>query len=205
MIIVGAGGHAREIMGVLHELKQTEGVHFFDDVSEKTPSTIWDRFPVIRSLEEASVIFRRDPRFIIGVGKPALRKSLCEKLESAGGQPFSLVSPFARIGSFNVQLGEGLNIMTNAVITQDISIGKGTLVHMNCTVHHDCIVGEFCELSPGTHLLGKVSLGDFVAIGSGAVILPGVKIGDNAIIGAGAVVTKNVEAGSLLKGVPAKK
>jgi len=204
MIIAGAGGHAREVMGVLLELKQTDNVYFFDDVSG-AHSTIWDQFPVIHSLEEASAIIRRDPRFIIGVGNPVSRRSICEKLERAGGKPFSLISPFARIGAYNVRLGDGLNIMTNAVITQDVSIGRGTLVHINSTIHHDCKIGEFCEISPGSHLLGRVIVGDFVAIGSGAVILPGVQIGKNAVIGAGAVVTKNVEAGSLLKGVPARK
>jgi sugar O-acyltransferase (sialic acid O-acetyltransferase NeuD family) len=205
MIIAGAGGHAKELLGILDELHQAEGVFFFDDVSKNGPATIWDRFTIIYTVTEAENIFREDPRFIIGIGKPALRQSLCAKLVKAGGSPFSVISPYARIGSFNVRLGNGLNIMTNAVITQDVSIGKGTLVHINATVHHDCRIGEFCELSPGCHLLGKTVVGDRVSIGSGAVILPGIHIGNNAVIGAGAVVTKNVEAGSVVKGVPAKQ
>jgi sugar O-acyltransferase (sialic acid O-acetyltransferase NeuD family) len=204
MIIAGAGGHAREILGILSESGQTDEIYFFDDISDKVPAVIWNRFPVISRREEAMNIISRDPRFVIGTGNPYSRKSLCEKLVSMGGQPFSVISPYARIGNFNVQLGAGLNIMTQAVITQDVSIGRGTLVHINVTIHHDCSVGEFCELSPGCHLLGKVVVGDLVSVGSGAVILPGVTIGENVRIGAGAVVTKNIAAGNIVKGVPAR-
>ena len=205
MIIAGAGGHARELLGILAESGHAKGVFLFDDVTINPPTAIWNDYPVIRTTDELQKQFLKDPRFIIGVGKPALRKSLYEKMINMGGEPFSVVSPYARIGSFNVHFGEGLNIMTHAVITQDIKIGTGTLVHVNVTVHHDCDVGDFCELSPGCHLLGNVRVGNLVSIGTGAVILSSITIGNHAVIGAGAVVTKNVEGGSIVKGIPARK
>jgi sugar O-acyltransferase (sialic acid O-acetyltransferase NeuD family) len=205
MIIAGAGGHARELLGILAELKQTDEVYLLDDVSPTAPDAIWERFPVIRSAAEAKDLLSKDPRFIIGVGKPALRQALCEKLMEWGGEPFSLISPFASVGNFNVHLEKGLNIMTYAVITQDVTIGMGTLIHIHATIHHDCTIGKFCELSPGCHLLGNVTLGDLVSVGSGAIILPGIIVGDKAIIGAGAVVTKNIPTETTVKGIPAKQ
>jgi len=204
MIIAGAGGHARELLGILSEMGQVEDVFFFDDVAANPKAPLWNRFPVLRNTTDASRVFQKDPRFIIGVGNPASRKAIYTKLVSCGGSPFSVISPHASIGEFNVRLGEGLNILTQAIITQDVSIDTGTLVHMQATVHHDCVIGKFCELSPGCHILGRASLGDLVSIGAGAVVLPGIHIGEGAVIGAGAVVTKNVEAGSRMKGVPAR-
>ena len=204
MVIAGAHGHARELAGILADLGQLDNLYFFDDVSPSVPETIWHQFPVLRTLDQASQILREDPRFIIGVGKPQHRKILFDKMIAAGGRPHTITSPFARIGHFNIILGEGLNIMTGVVITEDIEIKKGTLVHNQVSIHHDSLIGEFCALSPGCEILGRVRIGNLVSIGSGAIVLPDIVIGDECIIGAGAVVTKNIRAGSLVKGVPAR-
>jgi sugar O-acyltransferase (sialic acid O-acetyltransferase NeuD family) len=204
MIVAGAGGHAREIAGILAELGETNGVYLFDDISASAPEVIWGTFPVVREASAARKLLLQDARFILGVGKPAYRKALYEKLIDLGGAPYSVISPFAHVGRFNTILGDGLNIMTGAVITEDVVVGNGSLIHINASVHHDCRIGLFCELSPGCRLLGKVATGNCVSIGSNAVVLPGITIGDHAVIGAGAVVTKNVPAGTVVKGVPAK-
>jgi sugar O-acyltransferase (sialic acid O-acetyltransferase NeuD family) len=202
MLIAGAGGHAREL---LFEWQQTsqESVSFFDD-TKNAKDFLYDQFNIIHSTNAAADLFKTDKRFILGIGKPALRAALCEKLEKAGGELTSLISRSALTGTRGIKLGEGLNIMSGAVLTADIQIGKGTLIHIHVSIHHDCHVGEFCELSPGCRLLGGVQVGSFVSIGTGAVILPGIKIGNHAIIGAGSVVTKNVGPGLRVIGNPAK-
>ena len=204
MVIAGALGHAKEVFGVLAELEQTEGICFYDDVTPDIPSVVLGGYRVLRTEEELKSHFRDDRRYILGVGPPKARRILDKKMSAAGGELISIVSPFARVGTIQVSLGEGLNIMTGAVITQDIKIGKGTLVHINATIHHDCIIGEFCEISPGAHILGRVKLGDDVSVGSGAVILPGVTVGNGAIIGANATVTKNIANGIKVAGSPAQ-
>src|ERR1700722_783777 len=152
MVIAGAGGHARELAGVFSRADPEEQIYFFDDLSRPAPALIWNKYPVITTPEELKVYFRKAPQFVIGVGNPFSRKLLFEKLSALGGIPFSLVDPSASIGTYNVNLGEGLNIMNNVVITQDVAIGKGCLVHVNATVHHDCRIGHFCELAPGCHI-----------------------------------------------------
>lgn len=204
MVIIGAGGHAKEVLGILAECGQEKDVCFFDNVSVSSPDMLFTLFPIIKSEPEIKAILRKAPEFILGIGKPAMRKKLAEEFRMWGGRLVSAVSPFARIGKYNVSLGDGLNIMTGAIITQDVVIGEGTLVHMNATIHHDCRVGSFCELSPGCHILGKAQIGDLSSIGSGAVVLPGVTIGAGVVVGAGAVVTKNVPDGAKIKGIPAK-
>ncbi|HEX3933757.1 MAG TPA: NeuD/PglB/VioB family sugar acetyltransferase [Puia sp.] len=203
MIIAGAGGHARELLGILAESGEKE-TFLFDDVSPDAPATVWGRFRVLRTADEAKAVLAKDPAFIIGVGRPAVRKLLYEKMIALGGDVRAAISPFARIGVYNVQIGPGVNIMTGAVVTQDIQMGTGCLVHCNVTVHHDCRIGDFCELSPGCHILGNVTIGDLCSIGAGSVLLPGVAIGEKAVIGAGAVVTRNVAPGCVVKGIPAK-
>jgi sugar O-acyltransferase (sialic acid O-acetyltransferase NeuD family) len=204
MVIAGAGGHARELAGIFSRSNPEEQIYFFDDLSRPAPALIWNKYPVISTQEELKVCFRETPQFVVGVGNPSSRKLLFEKLTALGGIAFSLIDPSASIGTYNVNLGEGLNIMNNVVITQDVAIGKGCLVHVNVTVHHDCRIGQFCELAPGCHVLGNVTIGDLCSIGAASVLLPGVTIGDKAVVGAGAVVTRDVAPGRTVKGVPAK-
>lgn len=204
MIIVGAGGHAKEILGVLYSKGQTSSVFLYDDITEGLPPKLFDQFTILRNAADAKNQLQKDPAFILGVGNPFCRFQLAQTFLDLGGVLTSIISSNASIGSFNVQLGTGLNIMPYSIITEDVRIGKGTLVHFQACIHHDCVVGNYCELLPGSRLLGKVVVGDYCSIGSGAVVLPRVRIGNRVVVGAGAVVTKDIPDGATVKGVPAK-
>ncbi len=204
MLIVGAGGHARELLEIVESVCDSKGIFFFDDTDSVT-GFIYNKYKIIRSLEEAKEIFKSDNSFCIGVGNPELRWSLAKKIKEIGGELHSAISLSSSIGSYNVNLAKGLNIMQGAVITNDVSIDEGTLIHINCSIHHDVSIGKYCEISPGARLLGKSKIGDFCSIGTNAVILPKVIIGNNVIVGAGAVVTRSIGDNVIAVGIPAKQ
>ena len=204
MLIIGAGGHAKELLGIFHELNLMENLFCFDDVNKHMDNMLLGISPILKNEEEVKRLFRKDNNFVLGIGNPKLRYMLAQKFMRLGGRLTSIFSPDAKIGKLNVFLGEGLNVMAGAVITQNISLGVGTLVNASTTVHHDCRIGDYCELSPGCHLLGNVKMGARTFVGAGAVILPNVVIGSDVVIGAGAVVTKDIVNGMMVKGVPAK-
>ncbi|MFM7852972.1 MAG: NeuD/PglB/VioB family sugar acetyltransferase [Flammeovirgaceae bacterium] len=204
MIILGAGGHAKELLGVLAEQPINEDVFFYDDVTTDLPPLLFNKFRILRSQLEVNEVLKKDSRFVIGVGNPVNRYELAKKFVAWGGILTSVVSTSAMIGKFNVKLADGLNIMKNAVITEDVVIGTGSLIHIQSCVHHDCRIGQYCEILPGSRLLGGVRIGDYTSIGSGAIVLPKVKIGTRVKVGAGAVVTKDVSDDMTVKGVPAK-
>lgn len=205
MLVIGAKGFAKEVLEVLYQLNQLENLCFYDDVSNDIPNKLYDKFPVLRTTQEASIYFEEtSKKFTIGIGNPILRKKIYDKFTSLGGEFTSTISPFAQVGFFGNQIENGCNIMTGTIITSDIQIMKGTLINLNCTVGHDSIIGNFVELSPGVHISGNCKIGDFTVFGTNATMLPKLTVGKNVIVGAGSVVTKNLPDNCVAVGIPAK-
>ncbi len=205
MLIIGAKGFAKEVLEVVHQLKQLENLAFYDDVNEEMPEKLFGQFPILRKIQEAATYFKTiDNRFAIGIGNPVLRKQLYDKFTAIGGVFTSTISPKANIGHYGNQIKAGCNIMTGVVITNDITIKKGVIINLNCTIGHDSIIGEFAELSPGVHISGNCIVSDYAVLGTNVSILPKIIIGKNVIIGAGSVVNKNVPDNCLVVGVPAR-
>lgn len=204
MLIVGAKGFAKEVLEVCYQLQQLENLVFYDDVNSDAPHLLYGQFPVLKTKEAATHYFKTiDNQFTIGIGNPVLRKKIAFQFEQLGGVFTSTISPMAQIGHFGNRIGEGCNIMTDALISNDVLIGKGCIVYFKSIITHDCYIGDFVEISPGVKLLGRSKVGNYSQIGANVTILPDVKIGQNVIVGAGSVVTKDIPDNSLVIGTPA--
>lgn len=202
MVIVGAKGHAKEILAVLEDNQYSGEILFFDNVSKDLPMLMYGKFPVITSLLDAEIALAGGAGFILGTGKPSVRKKLYETF-CAFSEPVSLLSRTALIGRHEVFLGKGLNVMFNAFISNHTRIGNGVLVNSGAYVHHDVEIGAFCELGPGARVLGGAKVGAGSFVGANGVVLPGITVGKQVVIGAGAVVNKNVPDNVVVVGVPA--
>jgi sugar O-acyltransferase (sialic acid O-acetyltransferase NeuD family) len=204
MLIAGASRHAVEIADVLQITRRDEDLYFYDDVSPVTNELFLGRFPIVRAVAAAQQIFERTPNFVLGLGSVKGRFFLTKKLTAAGGRLASVIAPTAQIGTLDIHLDEGLNVMHAALVSSRTWVGRGVLINAFAAIHHDVRVGDFAEISPRATLLGGSSVGRYASIGAGAVILPNVSVGDYAIVGAGAVVRQNVPDYAVAVGVPAR-
>jgi sugar O-acyltransferase (sialic acid O-acetyltransferase NeuD family) len=202
MLIAGVRGFAKQVMDVIYQLDLQGNVCFYDDLDPLAQPLYGHA--LIRTENEARMYFNtRDPRFVLGMGRPMVRQKVAEKLASAGGQMMDLISPLARVARF-AHLEPGVTVMTGCLVENDAWIGPGVLLNVQSTVCHDCRIGSFVEISPGAILTGGCEVGDYSFIGAGAVVRPGVKIGSRVVVGAGAAVVEDVPDGTVVAGVPAK-
>jgi sugar O-acyltransferase (sialic acid O-acetyltransferase NeuD family) len=200
MLIVGSGGHAKEVFDVLIEQLNENSINFFDN-TEDAIDKVYGQFDVIHNELEVKNFFKNDNRFCMGVGSPNTRKIFIARMLKLEGAYTRIVASSSIISNYSIIKGD---IMNQVFVGSEVFIDVGTLINTGAQIHHNVKVGEYSEISPNAILLGKCAVGNLCRIGANATILPGIKVGDNSIIAAGAVVTKNIPPNSLAIGVPAK-
>lgn len=205
MIVIGAGGFAKELLEALLSEKydyNESNLFFFDNVSKNVPETFLGKYKILKTFDEVINIFSEiSPEFCLGLSTPKVRYILTKQFEELGGKSISIVSTNAYVGILGTTIGDGCSIMHGALVSCDASVGKGTLLNLNCVVGHDVKIGDFVEVMPGVNITGHCEVGSYTTIGTGVVIVPKIKIGKNCSIAAGSVVTKDVPDNSLVVGI----
>jgi sugar O-acyltransferase (sialic acid O-acetyltransferase NeuD family) len=205
MLIVGAKGFAKEVLEVCNQNKELTNLIFYDDVNINDNDLLFNKYPILHSIQAAERYFKEvDNRFTVGIGNPNLRKLLVDKFEAIGGNLISIISNKTDIGTHEVLIEKGANILSGVKISNSVTIGKASLIYYNAIITHDCVIGDFVEISPNAVVLGAVKIGNYTHLGASCTILPHVTIGKNVKVGAGAVVTKNVPDNCTVVGIPAK-
>ena len=188
IIILGAGGFARELYGY-----KSHGYFWDEEQGDKEIFMFEESERSIEPLTGVAILNTLGPfagdQFILGTGQPALNKRFYEMATTLGLRP----------------LHNGIVLTRNVVVTSNAKLGKGVVLNVGCCISHDCVVGDFAVISPHVVLGGGTVIGECAFLGIGVVTVPGVKIGAGAIVGAGSVVTKDIPDGETWCGVPARK
>lgn len=202
LVIIGAGGHGREALDIVHAINAVEPTFdflgFLDDGRQPGESATPHDAPILGGQE---LLRELDAAYVPAIGSTAVRRRIVQSLD--GFESVSLIHPLASIGS-HVSHGPGLIMAAGARLTHGISVGQHVHLNVNATISHDCTVGDFVTITPGAHLSGSVTLGDGVWVGIGAAVIQGVTVGDDVTVGAGAAVVDDLPAGCTAVGVPAR-
>jgi len=210
IVIVGAGGHARDLLDVFEACNAVEPgawdvVGYVSEVVEEHGRTIrgltvlggWEWFGSAAAREVP------DLKIVCAVGDSPLRQRLVGQAEALGLEFVSVVHPAAVVPPDAV-VGKGVLVSAGALTTSSMWIGDHVILNLGCTVAHDAVLGDFCTLAPGVHVSGHVRMGAGCDLGTGAVVLPRIEIGAWTVVGAGAVVTQNLPSHVTAVGVPAR-
>ena len=181
-VILGAGGHGRDIGAIVDACAHLNLAGYHDD---KIPA-----LPECGDDLEAS--------YLIGVWDPFVRA----ELDRHDVEPVTAVHPTAFIGP-NVRMAPGVVVGPGAILTNDVTLCRH--VHIGAgAILTRCSVGAYSTVSNGARVLGDVFIGDRVTIGAGAVLRNLSTIDSGAVVGMGAVVTGKVPSGATVVGIPAR-
>lgn len=205
ILIVGAGGHGKEVHQLLLDInaqrQEWDFLGFVDDDPKKS-GTLVHGAPVLGGLP----VLARYPEcyVVIAIGNVDVKAETAAKITHSRNARFAtLAHPSALIGR-GVVIGEGVTICAGAILTTDIEVGAHVIVNTGAIISHDCRIGTYSTIAPRAVISGNVQIGDGVDVGAGTTIIQGLKIGSGAAIGAGAVVIADVEKNTTVVGCPAR-
>jgi sugar O-acyltransferase (sialic acid O-acetyltransferase NeuD family) len=210
LVIIGAGGHAREILDLALAQNRVEATWnvrgSLVDAAFAAEADRWPGPPRLGDLAWLTEPNLRSCALIVAIGDPAARARIVAELDSRGVHSptyATLVHPSAVIGS-RVELAEGVVVGARSVLTCDITVGRHAHINVASSLAHDCRVDEFATLAPGVNLAGRVHVGAGVEIGTGASVIPKVQIREGAVVGAGSTVIRDVAPKTTVVGTPAR-
>jgi sugar O-acyltransferase (sialic acid O-acetyltransferase NeuD family) len=205
LIIVGAGGFGREVLGWLPRCAGYGQDWSFAGFLTDGPETLTDHGytePILGTID--GYVIQEHDVFLVAVGEPRDKLEVVERLRQRGASFQTLIHD-SSIVSRNVRIGEGVCVCPYVIVSCDVVLGAHTVLNLASTVGHDVVVGEGCTLSPHCDLTGYVRLGRGVFLGAHAAVHPRVTVGDFARIGAGSVALFDVPARTTIVGVPGKR
>lgn len=209
LIVVGAGGHGREVCAYLHEsCGEQHCPELVGAVDDGRPRGPWNGTSVLGTVADLERLATGDEGrwfYLTAIGDNRARADCVARIGTAkpSMSPWTLRHPRAVI-SAGARVGHGTCVAPGAVITSNAVIGRHCIVNVNASVSHDSEVEDFVNINPGAVIAGNVSVGRGAYVGAHATVINDVRVGEWAIIGAGAVVIHDIPAGVTAVGVPAR-
>jgi sugar O-acyltransferase (sialic acid O-acetyltransferase NeuD family) len=211
IVIIGCGGHGREVFGIIQAINAASPsgpvwrvAGFVDDKPSAVNRERVDRLGVaylgpIEWLGEVGP----GTHIVIGIGDPATRRAIDDRIQEYGLPVASVIHPLATVGAGTVA-GDGLVAFAGSRVTTNVTLGRHVHLNQNCTIGHDCVLEDHVSVNPLAAVSGVCHVGAGVLVGTNAAILQQIRVGAGATVGAGACVTRDVPPGAVVKGVPAQ-
>lgn len=205
LIIIGAGGHGKEVAWSVAEINAREPrfelLGFCDD--GLAPGTVVLGLPVLGPVEAVAAVRGSEIGYICAVGKNKVRPRLVERAAAAGWRPVSVVNPSAVV-SPDAEIGPGTFLAPGTYVGPHASVGAHCIVNFHASIGHDAVMGEHVQVCPGARVSGNVRLGTGVFLGSNAAVSPGVTMGDWSKLSACSFAAVPVPPGVTALGIPAR-
>lgn len=203
VVIIGAGGQAQVVAGILKQNPQIEIVGFLDINNKKKGQLIYDK-PILGSHKLLKSLKKKGIRYaIIAVGDNQIRKQRFFELKKAGFTLINAIDPTANVCK-PFKIGEGNVVAPGVNISFGVTLGNNCIINTAAVIEHNVTIGAHSHVGPNVAIAGATQIGTEVFIGIGASVINFLKIGNRVIIGAGSVVLRDIPSEATAVGAPAK-
>src|SRR5262249_21689161 len=156
IVMVGGGGHAKVILGVLRKLG-THAIVGYTDGSDPGPVL---GVPHLGSDDALPGLIGRRRACAAALGGRTTgisdrRGRTAARLEALGFELPAIVSGDAIVGE-DVTIGPGTFVAEGVVVNPGAAVGRFCILNTHCTVEHDCRLGDFVHIAPAAVLSGGV-------------------------------------------------
>ena len=195
LIIIGAGGHAAEIVDYIeyinfNSMNPKYTIVGLLDNTESYYNHYGFNYKFLGNTD--THLIDKEIYYVIGIGNVSVRKKVIDEYVSKGAKFKSIIHPTALI-SKTATIGEGSLISHNVSIGPKANIGKFCVINSRSTIGHDSEFGENNFLSPQVVIGGFSKIGNSNLFGTNSSVIPDTKIGDNNKIMAGMTVVNKVK------------
>jgi sugar O-acyltransferase (sialic acid O-acetyltransferase NeuD family) len=204
LVIVGAGGFARETAAAVQALSDTWRLLGFLDDDGALHGQVRSGVPVLGDIDAVCAL--PTAAVVVCVGNPrdyASRARIVRRLALPTDRYATIVHPSAQVGT-GCTVGPGSVLLAHAVLTADVRVGAHVAVMPHAVLTHDDTVDDNVTIASGVRLGGGVRLARGAYVGAGALIREGVTVGAWSLVGMGSVVLRDVPPGQVWAGSPAR-
>ncbi|MBW8737915.1 MAG: acetyltransferase [Streptomyces turgidiscabies] len=204
LLIIGAGGFARETAQAVRDAGDIELLGHLDD-NAALHGTEVDGVPVLGGCDLVHDL--PETRVVICVGNPrdyASRARLVRRLGLPAHRYATVVHPTASVSATS-RVGPGSVLLAHCVLTAAVEVGAHVAVMPHAVLTHDDVVEDFATIASGVRLGGGARLERGAYVGSGALVREGTVVGAWSLIGMGSAVLGDVPPGEVWVGSPARR
>ena len=204
LVLLGAGGHAREVVALLTDGVVGPALSHVGAYDDGSPDAqVLGRIGLTHLGPTSEMHWWAGSGFAACIGSRAVRLRLAQAATAAGLTAQNGLSTRAHIGP-DVRCGEGVVVFPMATVTTNIELANQVHVGRGAAIGHGSVLAEGVTVMPNASVSGNVTIGARSTIGTGAAVIQGVTIGADVMVGAGAVVVRDVPDGVTVAGVPAQ-
>ena len=197
LIIIGAGGHAKQCI----EIAELRGykIVVYDDVKK---GKILD-YEIYNDMDYIDKNIKKldKCKFFIAIGDNFIRKNLYEKYKNR--RFINLIHPNSFV-SRQCLFGVGNYVGSGVSLLQETEICNFNIFNDNCSVAHDCAIKNYNHISIGAVMTGNCTLGSYNFLCANSCMIPKTSMIDNNILGAGSTLLNNISSDSVFVGSPAR-
>jgi sugar O-acyltransferase (sialic acid O-acetyltransferase NeuD family) len=167
LVIVGAGGFARETAEIVRAINAVEPRWDLLGYVDDDPARWGQIVSGALVLGGTEVLDGTDAMAVVCVGNPThfdVRARIVDRLGMSPDRYATLVHPTVSLAS-STTIGEGTVIAAHCVTTTDVEIERHVAVMPACVFTHDVHIGSFATLASGVRLAGAVTVGSGAYVG----------------------------------------